>query len=767
MARTDKEALALVLDVSQGMANAPPGFDTPLQVAVDILQMIVQRKMFQESKDEVALVLYGSEETKNDLAEDGDYDNVSIVFPLGVANWNLFDEIQKIKPGVAHADLVDAIVVAADHIKSQTDGKKGFQAKRVLLFTNASTPFSDNNLAVITQQMKNFDITLDAIGPTWDEEDRSTSPEPDGEVPTDAMDLDRPQQSNTTNEASASATAPTTNGHGTESKQKFRSPKKPLTPQQKTGIRVITNIANETDGSMYTFREALMILSTHQSKTVKPTATKYILEFLDIKIPICTYIQVKDNKPQIFRLKKVFAREPKIEIKTDRGRYTKDEVDQEIEKEEIIDGYRYGSTFVPISKEDSDEMKYQSEKCFQIIGFTSSSNVQRSYFLGDTVYEVIAERGYEASETAFVALVQALYDTDTVAIIRKCFSSRSAPEIGFVRPHILHDHICLFYIKLPFSEDMRLFEFDTLDGFKRNQPTDDQLKAVDNLITSMDLTHAETGENGPDEALKPELIFNPYIQRMFQSIARRAVQPDEPLSFSNTILENYEQSCRNVAVNSRKTLEQLNKQFLLKVTERKAKMTTGEALFGTDDVKKPVGDEKENIVTNDGLESDKVNMEAMATKKKLTIKQIGSVTPMEDFKTIIESQSLPFEEACRQLRDQITDLIQNSFGDAFYLKALACLIGLRETCIQKLEPNVYNDFIRNLKKWLQTIARKDFWDKIVQEKLTIISSNECIESNVFPAEAESFLAEDTPEDTANKPGTIDQAENEEDLLDLI
>ncbi|CAF4636446.1 unnamed protein product, partial [Rotaria sp. Silwood2] len=40
----NKEALALVVDVGIGMSQAAPGHDTPLQLASDILQMIVQRK---------------------------------------------------------------------------------------------------------------------------------------------------------------------------------------------------------------------------------------------------------------------------------------------------------------------------------------------------------------------------------------------------------------------------------------------------------------------------------------------------------------------------------------------------------------------------------------------------------------------------------------------------------------------------------------------------------------------------------------------------
>jgi hypothetical protein len=54
-------------------------------------------------------------------------------------------------------------------------------------------------------------------------------------------------QTNEPDENSASA-RPTTNGH------QHRSPKKPLTQQQKTGIRIINEIVNTTDGTLFTFR---------------------------------------------------------------------------------------------------------------------------------------------------------------------------------------------------------------------------------------------------------------------------------------------------------------------------------------------------------------------------------------------------------------------------------------------------------------------------------------------------------------------------------
>jgi hypothetical protein len=60
--------------------------------------------MFQESKDELALILFGADETNNDLADEQNYQNINLVFSLSPANWHLFEEIQKIKPGNNPAD---------------------------------------------------------------------------------------------------------------------------------------------------------------------------------------------------------------------------------------------------------------------------------------------------------------------------------------------------------------------------------------------------------------------------------------------------------------------------------------------------------------------------------------------------------------------------------------------------------------------------------------------------------------------------------------
>lgn len=38
-------------------------------------------------------------------------------------------------------------------------------------------------------------------------------------------------------------------------------------------------------------------------------------------------------------------------------------------------GYRYGNTIVPMSEADQDNMKYKSEKCLKVLGFTRADFV--------------------------------------------------------------------------------------------------------------------------------------------------------------------------------------------------------------------------------------------------------------------------------------------------------------------------------------------------------------------------------------------------------
>lgn len=119
-------------------------------------------------------------------------------------------------------------------------GKHGFAAKRVMLFSNAATTFSDHSLKTILDSLRRQDIIVDAIGPTWGQADEEEDEEND--------QPSSPRNRDGNDDEHSDAARPTTNGHH------HQSPRKPLTQQQQTGIRVIGEIVNSTEGTLFTFR---------------------------------------------------------------------------------------------------------------------------------------------------------------------------------------------------------------------------------------------------------------------------------------------------------------------------------------------------------------------------------------------------------------------------------------------------------------------------------------------------------------------------------
>ncbi|XP_076456340.1 X-ray repair cross-complementing protein 5-like [Babylonia areolata] len=490
-----KEAIAIVLDVGPSMCSAAPGEATSLQMAIQAITMILQRKMFSESKDEVALVLFGTQDTENPLVDGDSYEHVSIARHLAVADFELLQMVQNdIQPGDSPADFIDAMVVAMDHMESGLQGKRGFGSKRLIVLSDLASPFGDDQLETVMDVIQKFNVEINFIGPDLDDEEE-----------------DKGEGGGGGGEGGASSGG----GGGGGQKEK--------TPQQRAGEAMAKYMLEKTGGASYSFNEALPALSYFQSRQVRPTAWKCVLEIgPNLKIPINGYIKVKEFKLKQ-SWKRVYAKDPDMAVKTERTFHLDDEEKTEVDRDDIVEGYCYGSDRVPMTAEDKESMKYQSEKCLKVLGFTKAENVRRSHYMGDSCLSVSAEKGDEAAAVALSALINALYETNCVAIARRVYAARNAPRIGCLLPQIKAGYECLYWIELPFAEDLRTYTFgslptkDNIAFNKKYAPSEEQLTAVDNLITSMDLSTAAEDEDGEKcEAFKPKLMFNPYFQRVYQ-----------------------------------------------------------------------------------------------------------------------------------------------------------------------------------------------------------------------------------------------------------
>jgi ATP-dependent DNA helicase 2 subunit 2 len=120
------------------------------------------------------------------------------------------------------------------------------------------------------------------------------------------------------------------------------------------------------------------------------------------------------------------------------------------------------------------------------------------HYIGNTECIVVDPRDKEA-DSAFSAVIHALAETESVAIVRYVKRKGYAPHLGFLAPHIKAEYECLYYNSLPFAEDLRQYPFASLapDRARRSfVPSKAQLDAAEDLINSLDLTTAAQDEEG-------------------------------------------------------------------------------------------------------------------------------------------------------------------------------------------------------------------------------------------------------------------------------
>ncbi|XP_046987220.1 molybdenum cofactor biosynthesis protein 1-like [Schistocerca americana] len=129
-----------------------------LQKAKLCVRRIVERRIFTSGKDEIGLIVLGSDKTQTLL----DYPNASVEFPLALPTWQVISFVEKsLHEREIKTDWIDGVVVGMQVLKDELDGKDeiglivlGSDKTQTLLdYPNASVEFP---LALPTWQMISF-----------------------------------------------------------------------------------------------------------------------------------------------------------------------------------------------------------------------------------------------------------------------------------------------------------------------------------------------------------------------------------------------------------------------------------------------------------------------------------------------------------------------------------------------------------------------------------------------------------------------------------
>ena len=135
--------------------------------------------------------------------------------------------------------------------------------------------------------------------------------------------------------------------------------------------------------------------------------------------------------------------------------------------------------------------------------------------------------GDENSVAALSALVQAMEESEMVAIVRKVYNKRATPRLGILAPEHDEDGLLrLVYCELPYAEDVREFEFGRLYD-DSHRPSEEQLGAMDELIDAMMLVGEDDGTEV--DKVNTEEILNPYYQHLYTTLTHRALHAGQVL----------------------------------------------------------------------------------------------------------------------------------------------------------------------------------------------------------------------------------------------
>nr|XP_058908772.1 X-ray repair cross-complementing protein 5 isoform X2 [Kogia breviceps] len=750
MARSgNKAAVVLCMDVHFAMSNCLPGEESPFELAKKVMTMFVQRQVFAESKDEIALVLFGTDGTKNALAGEDQYRNITVHRHLMLPDFDLLEDIEsKIKPGSQQADFLDALIVCMDLIQQETIGKK-FEKRHIEVFTDLSSPFSRDQLDIIIHNLKKSAISLQFFLPFPVGKEDGTGDRGDGNLLSDH--------------------------HGPS------FPLKGISEQQKEGIRLVKEMMMSLEGEdgleeIYSFSASLRQLCVF--KKIETRSVPWPCQLTigsNLSIKIVAYKSILQEKVKKCWTVVDARTQKKEDIQKETVYCLNDDDETEVPKEDTIQGFRYGSDIIPFSKVDEEQMKYKLEgKCFSVLGFCRSSQVHMKYFMGNQVLKVFAAKDDEAAAVALSSLIHALDELDMVAIVRYAYGRRTNPQVGVAFPYIRDAYECLMYVQLPFMEDLRQYMFSSLKNNRKCTPTEAQLSAVDALIDSMSLVKKNEEEGTIEDLFPTSKIPNPQFQRLFQylefssrqdkqdlyfqgCLLHKALHPQEPLPPIQQHILNMLDPPNEVTAKCQVPVSNIKSLFPLTEVLKKKDQVTAQDIF------------QDNH--EEGLTSKKLKTEggeahfSISSLAEGSVTRVGSVNPAENFRVLVRQKKTSFEEASHQLINHIEQFLDTN-ETLYFMKSMDCIRVFREEAIQFSEEQHFNSFLKALREKVEVKQLNHFWEIVIQDGITLITKDEASGSSVTAEEAKKFLApkENPDEDTAAE---CEEGGDVDDLLDLI
>jgi ATP-dependent DNA helicase 2 subunit 2 len=450
-----------------------------------------------------------------------------------------------------------------------------------------------------------------------------------------------------------------------------------------------------------------------------------------------------------------------------------DDPDLELDADERVKGYRYGSQYIPLTAEDEEMFKIPGNGGITVIGAVPLSEIARHHFLEGPII-IKGQQEYDCTQQAIASISYALKSTSKALLVRFVKKDKADPVLSAV---LASDHPnqcdCLIMHRLPFVDDIRDFLFRSIDV-----PNDSNLSHKRSIVSSY--VDAMTIRNVPSNIVTPS---NPILQNAFNVINDKICNCHAISSSSEDLLLTRDSlidsmmcpvhlikgtSNRIAAiVQSISTTYQLQRNDVSKSRKKRKKKywstlkaeavttTTAAVTTATDiisaDTAAAVGPDSIGFVegTSRVDAGGEPEEEDDDEEELLPEFHVGSMNPIQDFELLVivaakldaEDQEIVLLDAMTTMSMIIETSITVGACQFQYTRAVEFLTSFRSASIKYSQVDFFNSFLQEtLKPFQRSSSRHQlFWKLLSESNITLISSAEVNSSPVSPIEAKEFL----------------------------
>lgn len=488
-------------------------------------------------------------------------------------------------------------------------------------------------------------------------------------------------------------------------------------------IELAKQFATVTNGATEPFCNIMQYLLFHKKKLKNPIPWNVDLSIgPNIKIPASVYIRLRDE-PVVKSWQKAVKDRVTSTASTSEGimkhtDYVNTDNQTAVDKINIIKGYNYGQTVIPIGECDKTMLYESGQKCLSVYGFTHATNINWQTLCGDGLQYILGRKGNKKAQNAVQCLVMCLHELKLVGLVRRVYNNGNAPKMFAVMPVIdSNNFICLSMTEVCFKEDIKNITFPSTN-LKKFACTDKQVNAFKDLIHAMDLTKAYDESFDEAEAFPIAETVSPSAQYILDCIAFRAMNPGKPLPQPRDEIMMLFKQPPLIEKRSRDPLEKLKQLFTLNEVEVKTRNKKNNDIQSDNIPMKTFDDPITNVESNGGVaDAPKIQM----PKKTNEVVRIGTIDPIEDYKAL-SNKDKKLNDLAPELTDAIESLIYYNI-DGNYNKALDTISFFRGECV-KAEPSLFNIWLQKFRTALVERKKQEVNDLIAERQLSFILKEE-------------------------------------------